>query len=254
MTERLPEVVPTLRKGAAEPIYVQLQNHIRERIASGAWQPGQAIASEAALAQQFAIARMTVRQALDGLLREGLLTRIRGRGTFVAHGTVERELTRMHGFSEDMRVRGMVPASQLLERRVIPAPAEVSRQLRLGQREAVIYLRRLRLADGIPLALETSYLHYELCQAILDADLETGSLYAHLQEQARLRLCHASQELQAAVPRAAEARLLQIARHQPVLVIRQVSYLQGTGPELPGIVGCTIYRGDRYRFHLEVPR
>lgn len=243
-----------LREDIAQPKYMQLQNIIRNCIASGAWAPGQAIPSEPALVQQFAIARMTVRQALDGLIREGLLLRARGRGTFVAHPRVEREMTRMRGFSEDMRARGMVPSARLLAREVVPAPAEISVQLRLERREAVIHLARLRLADALPMAIEVSYLNYALCRAVLDADLESGSLYEFLQEQVGLRLCHGSQDLQAALPRASEAELLHISRRQPVLAIRQTTYLRGNGDELPGICGRTVYRADRYNFRLEVPR
>ena len=231
-----------------------MQQHIREGIDTGIWQPGEAISSETALAQQFAVARMTVRQALEGLIDEGLLVRVRGRGTFVARPHVERELTHMHGFSEDMRARGMVPSSHLLAREVIPAPPEVSEALHLGTREAVILLQRLRLADAVPLALETSYLHYGLCRTVLHADLETGSLYAFLLDQVGLELRHASQELHAALPTRIEAELLQISRRQPVLVIHQTTYVRRDGAELAAIYGRTVYRADRYRFRLEVPR
>src|SRR6185437_3638584 len=138
----------TLDKHIEVPMYQQLQSLIRTNITSGTWQPGQAIPSEQMLSRQFEIARMTVRQALEGLIREGLLRRERGRGTFVAHPMVERELSRLRGFSEDMRARRMAPSARLLAREVVPAPPEVSEHLRLGAREAVIYMRRLRLADA----------------------------------------------------------------------------------------------------------
>jgi GntR family transcriptional regulator len=241
------------QKGAA-PIYLQLQTLIRERIASGGWRPGEAIPSEQALGQQFGIARMTVRQALDGLIRDGLLIRERGRGTFVARPRVESELSRMHSFTEDMRRRGMVPSARLLDREVIPAPADVSARLGLGLREAVIYIRRLRLADGEPMALEISYLQYGLCRSVLEAELESGSLYAFLESRAAIRLCYASQEVEAAVADAQEAALLGLPRRHPVLVVRQVAYISAMGEETPGIFGITVYRADRYHFRMAVPR
>jgi GntR family transcriptional regulator, N-acetylglucosamine utilization regulator len=247
-------MVPLLEKGTARPIYQQLQNLLRERITAGVWQPGEAIPSEQALVQQFGIARMTVRQALDGLIRDGLLVRRRGSGTYVAQARVERELTRMRGFSEDMRARGMVPLARLLAREVVPALAGVSEMLRLGRREAVIYIRRLRLADALPMALETSYLRYDLCRAVFDADLESGSLYDFLQNTVGITLCFASQELEAALPGAVDAGLLEITRRQPVLVIRQTTYVQSGEDEVPAICGSTMYRADRYRFRMQVPR
>lgn len=247
-------MVATLQKGIAEPIYVQLQNLIRENITSGMWQPGETIPSELMLVQQFGIARMTVRQAIDGLIREGLLVRARGRGTFVSAPRVERELSHLLGFSEDMRARGMVPSARLIARDVVPAPAEVSARLGLNQREAVIHIRRLRLADELPMATETSYFNYGLCHAVLTADLEAGSLYAFLQNSVGLRLSHGSQELEAALPSAADAQLLEQSRRHPVLVIRQTTYVRDTEAERPAIYGLTVYRADRYRFRLEVPR
>jgi len=103
-------VVTPLQRHTGVPVYRQLQGLVRENIASGVWKVGQAIPSEQALVQQYGIARMTVRQALDGLIREGLLRRERGRGTFVAQQWVERELSRLRSFSEDMRARNMVPS------------------------------------------------------------------------------------------------------------------------------------------------
>lgn len=244
----------TLQKYTDVPMYQQLQELIRGDLLSGTWQPGQAIPSEQTLVQQFGIARMTVRQAVDGLIREGLLRRERGRGTFVAHKRVERELSRMRGFSEDMRVRGMVPSARLIARKVVPAPPEVSTHLNLGPREAVIYIRRLRLADASPMALETSYLNYTLLRPVLETDLESSSLYEYLQSTLPLSLSHASQELAAALPSAEDAELLEQSRRAPTLMITQTTYVQVADEELPAIFGRTIYRADRYRFRLEVPR
>ncbi|HXT38047.1 MAG TPA: GntR family transcriptional regulator [Chloroflexota bacterium] len=244
----------TLDKHIEVPMYQQLQSLIRTNITTGTWQPGQAIPSEQMLSRQFGIARMTVRQALEGIIREGLLRRERGRGTFVAHPMVERELSRLRGFSEDMRLRGMAPSAKLLAREVIPAPPEVSSHLHLGPREAVIYLKRLRLADAAPMALETSYFNYGLFRGILDADLESNSLYEFMETSAGLRLSHGSQELEAALPSAAEAQLLQQSRRDPTLLISQTTYLRLEGAEVPAIFGRTRYRADRYRFRLEVPR
>jgi len=243
-----------LDRGADQPVYRQLQDLIRGYITSGAWKPGAAIPTEKAFAQQYGLARMTVRQALDDLIRDGLVVRMRGRGTFVTQPRVERELTRMHSFSEDMRDRGMTPSTRLLARQVVPAPDEVSADLRLGRREAVIMLQRLRVADELPMALETSYLNYERCQPVLDADLESGSLYHFLETHMRLPLSHATQELEASLPNKAEADLLQVSRRQPMLVIRQTTYVRGVVGEEPLIRGRTVYRADRYRFRLEVPR
>ncbi|HVA91654.1 MAG TPA: GntR family transcriptional regulator [Chloroflexota bacterium] len=236
------------------PLYRKVQEYLRDGIESGAWPAGAAIPSEKALAAHFSIARMTARQAVDGLIHDGMLVRVHGRGTFVTTPRVERELTRMHGFSEDMRAQGMAPSSRLLLRAVVPAPTEVSEALGLERREAVIVLKRVRLADGTPMAFELSYLRYDLCQSILAADLETGSLYTFLQGCAGVSFRCAAQELRAALPTSAEAAVLEVPRRYPVLVVTQTTFVEGMASDIPAIFGRTLYRGDRYRFRLEVPR
>jgi GntR family transcriptional regulator len=235
---------------------MQVQHYVRDAIMNGTWQVGEPIPPEMALVEQFGVARMTVRQALDGLVREGLVVRARGRGTVVARPRVERELTRMHGFSEDMRARGMVPASVVLDCAVVPAPKTIADRLLVNPREAVVRLQRLRLADAVPMALETSYFNYTLCEAVLHADLATGSLYDFLQGTLMIELRYASQELEAALPSAIEASLLAISRRSPVLIIDQTTYARGS-PDLddvPAITGRTVYRADRYHFRQQVPR
>jgi GntR family transcriptional regulator len=249
-----PEVATAGHTREEIPRYLQVQQYLRDEIAAGTWLPGKAIASEQALAQQFHIARMTVRQAIEGLIREGLLRRERGRGTFVTLRRVERELSRMRGFSEDMLARGMVPSTKLLAREVVPAPPDVSIHLAVGQREAVIYLKRLRLADALPMALETSYFNYALFRPLLTADLESHSLYSFLEQALGFRLSHASQELAATLPSTEEAALLEQPKRHPTLVISQTTYVQLAGEELPAIFGRTLYRADRYRFRQEIPR
>ncbi len=247
-------MVTTLQKNTGVPVYRQLQALVRENIASGVWEVGKAIPSEQALGQQFGIARMTVRQALDGLIREGLLRRERGRGTFVAQQWVERELSRLRSFSEDMHARHMVPTARLIAREVVPAPPDATEHLGLGVREAVIYLKRLRLADASPMALETSYFNYALFRPILDADLSTGSLYEFIQATLALRLTHASQEFSVVLPTAGDAQLLGLSKRDATLMISQTTYVQVGNNSGPAIYGHTLYRADRYRFRMVVPR
>jgi GntR family transcriptional regulator len=243
-----------LERGSGQPMYLQLQSYLRNAIVNGTWKPGEAIPAEKALAQEFAIARMTVRQAIDGLIHEGLLVRILGHGTYVARPRVERQLGRMRGFSEDMRARGMAPASRMLCREIVPAPEAVSIELQLGIREAVIHIRRLRLANRAPMALEECYLNYTILHGVMDADLESGSLYAYMRDTLQVQLRYAEQELEATHPTQAEAERLEISRRHSVLVVHQTTFVQDGGADRPGIMGRTVYRADRYRFRQEVRR
>src|SRR5512132_2870441 len=128
------------------PLYHQLKLHIESQIRSGIWQPGDLVPSESVLGEQFHISRTTVRQALGELVNQGLLTRIQGKGTFVAHPRIRQRLTRLTGFTEDFQTRRMKPASQLLRQGKEPAPLRVASALRITEGIPVILLERLRLA------------------------------------------------------------------------------------------------------------
>ncbi|NJN98810.1 MAG: GntR family transcriptional regulator [Anaerolineales bacterium] len=120
----------------------------------GEWQPDDILPSEIELMEQYSVSRITVRQALDELVNEGLIYRQRGRGTFVAHPTVEQGLTRIISFTEDMRQRGFTPGTEVLFAGLEPATPEVAAQLQLEPGVELVRLERLRLADNEPMSIE----------------------------------------------------------------------------------------------------
>src|SRR6201985_3813163 len=124
-----------------------------EKIHSGELITGDPLASEEELARVYQVSRMTARQALHGLKTSGYAISHKGRGTFVTRPRLEKNIMHLHGFTEDMKHLGMVPSSKLLEQNVFPAAADLAEKLRLDPAEPVMLLRRLRLADGIPMAL-----------------------------------------------------------------------------------------------------
>ena len=131
------------------------QDEIRERVMdlADSLEVGQAIPSERRLSEELGASRLTIRAALDGLVREGNLTRRHGSGTYVSRPKIAQPLT-LTSFSEDMRRRGMVPGSRTLELSVVSAGARLGRRLQLSPEDQVVRVRRLRLADGEPMALE----------------------------------------------------------------------------------------------------
>lgn len=118
--------------------------------------PGDRIPSERDLCQRFGVSRMTVRQAVDALVVDGVLDRVQGRGTFVAQHKVDMQL-RLTAFDDEMRRRGMEPSSRVLRAATMPAPRDVAAALELEPGAEVVYLRRVRLADGAPMALEENW-------------------------------------------------------------------------------------------------
>src|SRR5260370_640545 len=153
------------------PIYVQLENLVRDRIDNGEWAPGMMLPSERQLCDTYGIARMTVRQAISNLVIEGLLTRTQGRGTFVARPRLRQSLSRLTSFSEDMRDRGLLGTTRLLAREEMPASPEIASALAIAVGAPVLQIQRLRSGNGHPMAVETS------TQASLPCSPDGGHVY-----------------------------------------------------------------------------
>ena len=141
---------------------------------------GEAIPSERQLTRELGVSRLTVRAALDELVREGLLVRRHGSGTFVSEPKIAQELT-MTSFTEDMQRRGMVPASRTLGLRVAPAGAHLGRLLHVSPSEPVLIINRLRLADRETMAIETLHVRESLVPGLSAPDLERQSFYEILE-------------------------------------------------------------------------
>jgi GntR family transcriptional regulator len=160
------------------------QSEARERVLDLIEQlgVGDAIPSERQLSNDLAMSRLTVRAALDDLVREGYLIRRRGSGTFVSEPKIAQELT-MTSFTEDMKRRGMVPSSKTLELRVGPAGARLGRVFHVSPSEPIVAVKRLRLADGETMAIETLHVRESRVPGLSAADLEEHSFYELLRDR-----------------------------------------------------------------------
>ncbi len=231
------------------PLYQQLYEILRGKIRHGEWGPGAMIPPESELVRQYVVSRVTVRQALDALAREGLVSRQRGRGTFVAHPTVEKGMTRIVSFTQDMRERGLEPATEVLAQGLVTAPPEVAERLQCGADCELARLERLRLANGEPMALEESYLVHSYCPGVLNGDYSAVPLRDALEREYGIRLVRARQVIRALPATKRLARLLKIRFKAPVLCIERVSYSQ---QHLPVEFLRIHYRGDRYTLYNEL--
>jgi GntR family transcriptional regulator len=160
------------------PRYYEIEQVLRARIA--ALSPGDGLPSDTALCAEFGVSRMTARQAVQVLAQEGLVERIRGRGTFVAQPPAHRHAGNLLSFTTEMLRQGRAPSSRLLERRVRPAEPEEAERLKLKAGAQVVVVRRLRLADGEPIVVERAVLREACAEAVLAADLDSGSLHEAL--------------------------------------------------------------------------
>jgi len=231
------------------PLYHQLYQILRGDIVRGEWQPGDMIPPESELIEQYQLSRTTVRQVLDMLSNEGLIYRQQGRGTFVAHPTVEQALVRIISFTEDMRQRGVRPGTEVLSSGLIPAPQDIAEKLEIAPGEEMARLERLRLADGEPMSIEESHLVHRYCPGVLEGDYASNPLREALERDYGIRWSHARQTIRAISASRNLARLLSVPPHSALLYIERVSYSQQNTPvEFLRIY----YRGDRYTLYSEL--
>ncbi|MDG2523534.1 GntR family transcriptional regulator [Caulobacter segnis] len=226
------------------PLYRQLQRALREAIKTKVLSPDDALPAERDLAEEFAVSRITVRKALDGLVNEGLLTRRQGAGTFVA-ARVEKSFSKISSFSEDMLSRGRVPHSVWINRSEGTVTPEESLTLGLSPGAPVYRFHRIRYADNAPMALE-----FATIPAFALPSLETvkSSLYEALEKTGH-RPARALQRLRAVLLTTDQADLMGLSPRDPALLIERRGFLaDGRTVEITQ----SFYRGDAYDFVAEL--
>jgi DNA-binding GntR family transcriptional regulator len=236
------------RLSRATPKGRQLREILEGLVAS--LEPGSPLPSERALVDRYGVARMTVRAELDRLAAEGHVYRVHGRGTFVAEPRVA-QAGALSSFTEDMRARGMVPGSVVLDHEVVEAPPLVARHLELAPGAEVVRIERLRTAAGTPMALERAYVSAARAPALAEADLEDASLYELLEGELGVRLGDADQRVVAVPLDAEEAELLEVKPGQPGLRFETVA--RDADGE-PVYHATSLFRGDRYEIRLHQER
>jgi GntR family transcriptional regulator len=232
------------------PIYYQLEEEIKSLIENGELLPGDMIPSERELSEKYEISRMTVRQAINNLVNDGFLIRKQGVGTFVSKQKLEQKLKGLTSFSEDMRSKGMAPSTEVLDFQIVESNKGISEQLALPEKSPVYEVKRIRLADGIPMALEISYLSAERIPG-LTAEVVKGSLYEYVENHLNLKIGWANQVLEASIARQMESKILNIQEGAPVLLIKRHTFLKNGQPLE---VVKSVYPGDRYKFVIDMQR
>jgi GntR family transcriptional regulator len=211
---------------------------------------GEAIPSERQLSGVLSVSRLTVRAALDDLVREGYLKRRQGAGTFVSEPKIAQELT-MTSFTEDMRRRGMAPSSKTVELKIVPAGARLGRLLHVSPSEQIVVVKRLRYADRETMAIETLHVSESLIPNLTARDLEEHSFYELLEERFGVVVVGGSQAIEPTVTNEEESAALGVPLHSPAFLFeRTTRSADGTIVEYVR----SIYRGDRYRLVTELSR
>ena len=234
------------------PIYVQIQEQLRSGIKRGDYPPGHKLPSENELALQFSTTRATVVHAMHGLLSEGLIERIRGKGTFVKAAPIVTRVRKQElGFFEkDLQESNLSIQYQVFFFGEVPATPALLTHLQLNAGAKIYRLVRLRLIDGRPLAVEFRYLDAEIAAHITVASLETLALQTLFEQQLGIIIHTIHNQVRVALPGQDVAKFLDIKRSRPVMV-RQHTCLAGDDKLI--LWGETWYR-EEYEFQYSTYR
>lgn len=238
-----------LDKDSPIPLHVQLRDLLRQQILGRQLPPHAQLPSERELCQQYGVSRITVRQALGELTHEGLIYTTVGKGTYAAGPRLLEELQGLSSFTEDARRRGMTASSRVLEAAIVPADDRLAGLLGVPRGAEVVKLRRLRLTNGAPLAIQLTWLPHHLCPGLLAYDLASHSLFDVLRREYRLRLARAETSIEAALAGPEETSLLQLPTPAALLISEQTTYLDSDA-----IIefARSVFRGDSYRLHARM--
>ena len=241
--------MPELRPSRAErmPLSEAVSAALKREIASGRFAESDVLPGERELSEMLDVSRTTLRRAIAGLVDEGVLVHRHGAGTFVRRNPphVEQPLSRLTSFTEDMQLRGLAASSRVIEQgKYLPTPEEAM-MLGIGPGESVYRLARLRLADGVPMAID----HATVPLRFLDGPLAAEELLYAALESSGFRPVRALQRLRAIIIDAAEAALLEVAQGSPALDIQRIAYLaDGRCVEFTR----SFYRSDTFDFVAEL--
>ena len=240
--------IKTINKNSPVPLYYQLKEILLEDITDEG--VGSPFPTERELCEHFGISRPTVRQAINELVSEGYLTRFKGKGTFVASPKIKQDfLLILESFNDEMRKKGLVPTTKVLECTVVAANELVAKMLRISIGDEVVQLRRLRFTDGQPIVIVVTHLPCALVRDITTKDLASNSMYDILARDFNLKIDHAIRTLEATVAGEYEAKLLGVKLGAPVQFIETVTYLVD---ETPIEFSHAFYRGDLNKFSFEL--
>jgi len=233
-------------------LYRQIKQDLSRRIERGQLRPGDALPSEAELCESYGVSRPTLRQATQDLIRDGLLVVRRGVGTYVAQPKVRQELGTVLGFTDKMANQGRLASTRVLERslhRANDLDAAVAAELQLQPQAAILRVVRLRLADDVPVMVETMHISPDRFPGIQDLNLETVSLYQALRDRYRVQIVQLREALEPVVLSAAEAKLLGTRGRSPSIQATITSFdIKGRPIEHT----ISRVRGDSSQYFIEV--
>lgn len=232
-------------------LYSRVETILADEIADGTLKVGDQLPTEDSLLVRFEVSRITVRRAIQNLVRRGLVEIRRGKGTFVATPKITQELTELSGFVEDMRAVGRKPTARVIGKEIVVADTTVAGQLALTKGQRVVRIHRVRLADGVPISFDETYLPLEIGKKIITNNLKVEPIFTLLERKYDIPLIEAEYKLEAVAAEAEVATALRVKQGSPIFRIERTSYSTGN---LPVDYERLYYRGDLVRFVTRLAR
>ncbi|MCU0733059.1 MAG: GntR family transcriptional regulator [Hyphomonas sp.] len=233
------------------PLYAKVEATLSSEISEGVLARGSQLPPEESLIERFGVSRTTVRKAIENLVARGLVEIRRGKGTFVTEPKIRQSLTELSGFVEDMISMGRNPTARLIDKSSVPANEMVAERLGLAIGALVCRIERVRLADGVAISFDETYLPWDIGEKIASDDLEAEPIFSLLEEKYGLPLVEAEYQLEAVAANEHVAEALEISPESPIFLIERTSYCAGPRPI---DYEKLYYRGDLIKFVTRLSR
>lgn len=234
-----------LNEKAPVALYYQLKEILVEKIKSNAWEIDSKIPTERELCELYKVSRITVRQALEELENQGLLYRKQGKGTFVTAPKIEQRLSKFYSFSEEIRNMGYTPDTKIIEFKIVAPDDTIAKHF--NEKGLTVYcIKRLRLANNEPFAIETSFIPRDLCPDLTADEVSAQGLYNTMKTKYNLIPNQAIETFEAVIIHPEDASFLHVGKNSPGLLLERTTYANERIVEFcHGII-----RGDRYKYQV----
>lgn len=235
-------------KTSKVPLYLQLKEELIKKIDNQIYKEHEMLPSERKLCEMYDLSRITVRQSLQELEREGYIYRLHGKGTFVTPKSYNQKLVKMYSFTEEMKKIGKIPTTKVLSFSEIAIDQQLASKMNLEPFEDVFRIVRLRLADDIPFMYETSYLPKRVFPNLTATDLVERPMYDIFHEDYQVNVTKVVERFSATLIREDEAQHLQAKENQSAMLIKRLAYYNDTLIEYT----FSVTRGDKFEYTVEL--
>jgi GntR family transcriptional regulator len=236
---------------APQPLYARIKDALRQRIVDGTYAPHSQMPSEHELCATFGVSRITVRQALGDLQKEGLIFRLHGKGTFVSKPKAVQNLTSLQGFAEAMASSGYEIINQVRAFRIVKADRHQAHRLDVAEGSELVEIRRVRLLNREPVSLECTWIPEPIGRRLASADLVTRDIFLILENDCGIPLGHADVTVDAILADAEIAAALGVEAGSPLLRIERLTH---DAAGRPIDYEFLYFRGDAFQYRLRIDR